>query len=97
MVEGGLRRCRPLGRRGRWRSGAESRQRILDAARALFRERGYAGTTVRAVAAEAGVDSAMVFYFFGTKQGLFAAAVDMSARVPPRHRIGFRRWARRSR
>jgi AcrR family transcriptional regulator len=73
----------PSGRPGRWRSGAESRQRILDAARALFREHGYGGTTVRAVAAEAQVDPAMVFYFFKTKQGLFAAAVEMSARLPP--------------
>jgi AcrR family transcriptional regulator len=70
-------------RPGRWRSGAESKQRILDAARVLFREHGYAGTTVRAVAASAGVDPAMVFYFFATKQGLFAAAVDMSAQLPP--------------
>jgi AcrR family transcriptional regulator len=71
------------GRPGRWRSGAESKQRILDAARVLFREHGYAGTTVRAVATAAGVDPAMVFYFFQTKQGLFAAAVDMSAQLPP--------------
>jgi AcrR family transcriptional regulator len=70
-------------RPGRWRTGAESKQRILDAARALFREHGYGGTTVRAVAGEAGVDPAMVFYFFGTKQGLFAAATDMSASLPP--------------
>ncbi|MFF0266950.1 TetR family transcriptional regulator [Kribbella sp. NPDC004536] len=71
------------GRPGRWRSGAESKQRILDAARTHFLEHGYAGTTVRAVAAEAGVDPAMVFYFFGTKQGLFGAAVNLSAAVPP--------------
>ncbi|GAA2208392.1 TetR family transcriptional regulator [Nonomuraea monospora] len=70
-------------RPGRWRTGAESKQRILDAARALFGEHGYAGTTVRAVAARAEVDSAMVFYFFGSKQGLFAAAVEMSAQLPP--------------
>jgi AcrR family transcriptional regulator len=70
-------------RPGRWRSGAESRQRILETARALFGQHGYAGTTVRAIAAEAGVDPAMVFYFFGTKQGLFAAVVEMSANVPP--------------
>ncbi|MDF5758855.1 TetR family transcriptional regulator [Spongiactinospora sp. TRM90649] len=71
------------GRPGRWRTGAESRQRILDAARALFREHGYGGTTVRAVAAEAEVDPAMVFYFFRTKQGLFAAAIELPERVPP--------------
>jgi AcrR family transcriptional regulator len=73
----------PPSRPGRWRSGEQSKQRILEAARALFREHGYDGTTVRAVAAEAGVDPAMVFYFFGTKQGLFAAAVEMSAQLPP--------------
>lgn len=71
------------GRPGRWRSGAESKQRILETARALFGEHGYSGTTVRAVAAQAGVDPAMVFYFFGTKQGLFGAALDMSPQVPP--------------
>src|SRR5262245_12340277 len=70
-------------RPGRWRTGAESKQRILDTARALFRERGYGGTTVPAIAADAGVDPAMVFYFFGNKQGLFAAAIDMSAQIPP--------------
>lgn len=70
-------------RPGRWRTGAESRQRILDAARALFGEHGYGDTTVRAIAADAGVDPAMVFYFFGNKQGLFVAAIEMSAQVPP--------------
>jgi AcrR family transcriptional regulator len=72
----------PSRRQGRWRSGAESRQRILDAARVLFDKHGYSGTTVRAVAAAAGVDPAMVFYFFDTKQGLFAAALDMPAQLP---------------
>ncbi|MFD0888543.1 TetR family transcriptional regulator [Streptosporangium algeriense] len=70
-------------RPGRWRSGAQSRQQILEAARALFREHGYAGTTVRAVAAKAGVDPAMVFYFFDTKQGLFTAATEMPAHLTP--------------
>ncbi|GAA4199317.1 TetR family transcriptional regulator [Streptosporangium oxazolinicum] len=72
----------PSSRPGRWRSGAESRQRILEAARVLFREHGYGGTTMRAVAAEAGVDPAMVFYFFGTKQGLFGAALKVPEHVP---------------
>jgi AcrR family transcriptional regulator len=71
------------GRPGRWRSGAESRQRILEAARDLFGQHGYGGTTVRAIAAAAEVDPAMVFYFFDTKQGLFAAAIEMSDNVPP--------------
>jgi AcrR family transcriptional regulator len=70
-------------RAGRWRSGEESRQRVLQAARDLFAQHGYGSTSVRAIAAAAGVDPAMVFYFFGTKQGLFNAAVDMSDAVPP--------------
>jgi AcrR family transcriptional regulator len=71
------------GRPGRWRSGAKSRQRILETARNLFAEHGYVGTTVRAVATDADVDPAMVFYFFGSKQGLFAAATaSMSSSVP---------------
>jgi AcrR family transcriptional regulator len=52
-------------------------------ARDLFGQHGYGGTSVRAIATAAGVDPAMVFYFFGTKQGLFNAAVEMSDDVPP--------------
>ena len=74
---------RTPGRPGRWRSGAQNRQRILDTARTLFREHGYSGTTVRMVASTAEVDPGMVFYFFGSKQGLFAEAIEMSANVPP--------------
>jgi len=70
-------------RAGRWRSGEESKQRVLQAARDLFAQHGFGATSVRAIAAAAGVDPAMVFYFFGTKQGLFNAAVDMSDAVPP--------------
>jgi AcrR family transcriptional regulator len=70
-------------RPGRWRSGAESKQRVLQVARELFDRNGYSGTTVRAIATAAGVDPAMVFYFFGTKQGLFGAVIDMSDNVPP--------------
>ncbi|UMO99508.1 TetR/AcrR family transcriptional regulator [Amycolatopsis sp. EV170708-02-1] len=70
-------------RSGRWRSGLESKQRILRVARELFHEHGYGGTTVRMIAAAAEVDPAMVFYFFGTKQGLFSAAIEMSGDVPP--------------
>ncbi|MGH3094704.1 MAG: TetR family transcriptional regulator [Streptosporangiales bacterium] len=64
-------------RSGRWRTGAESRQRILNAARSLFAERGYDRTTTRAIAAQAGADPAMVHYFFGTKSQLFATAMQM--------------------
>lgn len=65
------------GRRGRWRSGQQSRQKILDAARARFAAEGYERATVRTIAADAGVDPAMIHYFFGSKDELFAAAMRM--------------------
>ena len=54
---------------------------ILDAARALFAETGFERATIRAVAAGAGVDPALVMQHFGSKEGLFAEA----ARWPAEH------------
>ena len=51
---------------------------ILDAARALFADTGFERTTIRAVAAAAGVDPALVMQYFGSKEGLFAAAATWS-------------------
>ncbi|MFC7639949.1 helix-turn-helix domain-containing protein [Streptosporangium lutulentum] len=53
-----------------------SEQRILEAARALFAERGFERTTIRAVAASAGVDPALVMQYFESKQELFSRAVQ---------------------
>jgi AcrR family transcriptional regulator len=66
--------------RGR-RAGAsgDSREAILKAARALFAKRGFRGTTLRRIAARARVDVALVSYFFGSKDQLFAAAIDLPA------------------
>jgi AcrR family transcriptional regulator len=65
----------PAARRaGRWRTGQLNRQRIIDAARERFMRDGYERATVRAIAADAGVDVAMVYYFFGNKEGLFTAS-----------------------
>lgn len=50
---------------------------ILDSARELFAREGMKGTTVRAVAAAAGVDPALITHYFGSKQGLFEAAIDL--------------------
>lgn len=47
---------------------------ILDAARELFAEAGFERTTIRAVAAQAGVDPALVMQYYGNKEGLFAAS-----------------------
>src|ERR1700728_1870669 len=59
-----------------------TRRAILGAARATFAARGDEGTTIRAVAARAEVDGSMVMRYFGSKAGLFAAAVTMDLRVP---------------
>lgn len=71
-------------RPGRWRTGEESRRRILDTARACFGERGYDRTTIRAIAAEANVDPAMVHYFFDTKAHLFSAAMEIPVNIAER-------------
>jgi AcrR family transcriptional regulator len=60
------------------RPGANvTREAILAAARAKFGELGYDRTTIRAVAAEAGVDPALVSHFFGSKQELFLSVVAL--------------------
>jgi len=67
----------PARRRGRRAGGEDTRAALLTAARAVFAEQGYQGATVRAIAARAGVDAAMVNHWFGGKQGLFAAIVEL--------------------
>jgi AcrR family transcriptional regulator len=62
-------------RPGRPAGSSDTRERILDNARALFARNGIANTSIRAVAAAADVDSALVHHYFGTKEKLFAAAV----------------------
>ncbi|MEZ0362357.1 TetR family transcriptional regulator [Mycobacterium sp. pUA109] len=65
-------------RRGRRPGPNTSRQTILDAARARFASDGFAGTTIRRVAADAGVDASLVMQFFGSKNELFAAVMSIS-------------------
>lgn len=60
------------GGRRRARAG-EARRRVLDAARRLFLERGYAATTVAALAADAGVSVESVYKVFGSKARLVLA------------------------
>ncbi|MGV9644414.1 TetR/AcrR family transcriptional regulator [Streptomyces sp. NPDC003333] len=55
-----------------------TRERILDAAREEFSERGYEKTSVRGIAKAAGVDSALVHHYFGTKEQVFEAAVEVA-------------------
>ncbi|ALX66344.1 TetR/AcrR family transcriptional regulator [Microbacterium sp. XT11] len=86
-------------RRGRPRGGSDSRERIIAAAVEEFGDRGYDAATVRSIAARAGVDSALVHHYFGTKADLFAEAVGVPIRpdvdVPgiiagPRDEVGER-------
>src|SRR5438067_12221945 len=64
-----------MARTGRRPGPTTSRDTILEAARRQFAEAGYEPTSVRSIAAEAGVDAALVVHFFGTKEQLFRAAV----------------------
>jgi AcrR family transcriptional regulator len=63
---------RPRGPRG---SSADTRGALVRAGRARFAEHGYERTRLRDIAADAGVDAALIGYFFGGKQGLFDAAM----------------------
>jgi AcrR family transcriptional regulator len=68
---------RPRRRRGPRGAVADTRGAVLAAARARFAEHGYDGTKLRDVAADADVDVALVSYHFGSKDGLFAAAMAL--------------------
>jgi AcrR family transcriptional regulator len=68
---------RPERRRGRRPGGEDTRAQLLAAARIEFAERGYEGATVRRIAERAGVDPAMVNHWFGGKDALFTAALDI--------------------
>lgn len=72
----------PERRRGRRPGGADTRTQLLDAARVEFAERGYEGATVRRIAQRAGVDAAMVNHWFGGKEALFTASIEIP--VDPR-------------
>jgi AcrR family transcriptional regulator len=64
-------------RTGRRSGDSGSKAAILQAARVQFAEHGYQGATIRAIAAAAGVDPALVHHFYGTKERLFAAAMEL--------------------
>jgi AcrR family transcriptional regulator len=71
----------PKRRRGRPRGGESgTRERIIAAAVEVFAESGYDGTTMRAIAARAGVDSALLHHYFGTKADLFTETIGAPMR-----------------
>lgn len=62
--------------RGPYRSGEETRQRLIDAALRLFGTHGYDATSTRAIAGQAGVTLPAIAYHFGGKQGLHLACAE---------------------
>ena len=64
-------------RPGRPAGASDTRERILTSARELFAQNGIDKTSIRAVAAAAGVDPALVHHYYGTKEQLFAAAIHV--------------------
>jgi AcrR family transcriptional regulator len=71
------RRGRPVG------GGGDKKDAILVAARRVFAARGFDGATLRSIAADAGVDAAMVRHYFGDKAGLFRAALHFPVDPAP--------------
>ncbi|GAA3517557.1 TetR family transcriptional regulator [Aeromicrobium panaciterrae] len=66
-------------RRGRPAAGAavDTRQAILDAARTQFAAKGFTGASMRAIAAEAGVDASLISHYFGDKSRLLVATMEL--------------------
>lgn len=88
-----------MARTGRRPGQTQTREDILAAARNQFAARGYGGATIRGIAAEAGVNPALVHHFFGSKDQVFVAALNLPFNPSvvvetildgPRERIGER-------
>ena len=62
-------------RAGRSRDAAASKDALLQAARTLFGQQGFEGTTIREIGERAGVDAALIARYFGSKADLYIAAV----------------------
>jgi AcrR family transcriptional regulator len=80
-------------RGARPRGSVPTKQAILTAARERFAAEGYERATIRAIAADAEIDPALVMRYFGNKEKLFAAAANFDLQLPdlttvPRDRIG---------
>jgi len=73
---------KPVGRpRGRNGESGDRGAAILDVSERLFARHGYDGVTLRTVAREAGVDLALINYYFGPKQQLFDTVFQRRARI----------------
>jgi AcrR family transcriptional regulator len=69
------------------KAAIETREHLLDHAEALFSRHGFHGVTIREVARSAGVDPALLHYYFESKQGIFDAVFDRRAEVLNDERI----------
>ena len=69
-----------------------ARARILAAAREEFARDGYDGATIRAIADRARIDPSLVMRYFGSKEGLFAAAAVIDLELPALRAIPRRQW-----
>jgi TetR/AcrR family transcriptional regulator len=65
---------------GRTRKGVETAERILDAAEQLFAENGYTGTTLRDIAARAGLRNPSIYNHFDGKESLYLAVLERGLR-----------------
>src|SRR5213078_363429 len=66
-----------MARTGRRPGNQDTREAIVEAARKAFAERGYDRASIRAIATSAGVDPALVHHYFGSKDQLFLATVQV--------------------
>ncbi|MCM2393794.1 TetR family transcriptional regulator [Streptomyces albipurpureus] len=78
MTDGTAPRRRGRPARTEATDGPAAPERILEAARTEFAERGYDKTTMRGIARAAGVDAALVHHYYGSKDDVFAAAIEVS-------------------
>jgi len=75
----------PNRRKNGFQETEDKRTAVLRAAEILFAEKGYSGARVAEIAEKAGVDKRLIFYYFGTKQGLYADILeDFFKRAEPR-------------
>ncbi|MGD9057624.1 MAG: TetR/AcrR family transcriptional regulator [Desulfobacterales bacterium] len=56
----------------------DARERLLETAIGMFAQKGYAGTSVREIAEQAGVSKPVLYYYFNSKEGLFLAILEMA-------------------
>jgi AcrR family transcriptional regulator len=69
---------RKYNRAGRAQAAGATREALATAARRLFRERGFAGTTIESIAAEAGYSAQTVYFHFGTKAAILRHLIEQA-------------------